>query len=134
MAIQFSIAVRNARLEAIETAIGGTAHLVLYSGAPPVNCATAASGTKLAEWTLATDWSPVASGGVKSLNLPASIVGLAAGNLGYFRLTASDGTTTGEQGTITATGGGGDMTVDNISVTVGQTINLTGWTWTEAGA
>ena len=38
------------------------------------------------------------------------------------------------QGTITATGGGGDMTVDNTSVTAGQTVNITAFTITAPGA
>ena len=35
---------------------------------------------------------------------------------------------------ITATGGGGDMTVDNTSIAFGQTVNITGFTKTMGGA
>jgi hypothetical protein len=37
----------------------------------------------------------------------------AAGTAAHYRIYASDGTTAHLQGTVTATGGGGDLTVDN---------------------
>lgn len=134
MAVQWSTAVRNARLDAWETAIGTAPKLQIYSGSAPANCATAASGTKLVEWTLASDWSPAASGGAKSMTLPSAVNALAAGTAGHYRIVDSAGTTCHEQGTVTATGGGGDLTVDNTSIASGQSVNLTGFTKTEAGA
>jgi hypothetical protein len=38
------------------------------------------------------------------------------------------------QGSITATGGGGDMTLDNTSIASGQTITVTGFTLTAGNA
>jgi hypothetical protein len=38
------------------------------------------------------------------------------------------------QGTVTATGGGGDMTLDNTSFAVGQQVNITSFTLTAGGA
>jgi len=49
----------------------------------------------------------------------------ATGTAGHFRIYASDGTTCHAQGTITATGGGGDMTLDNTSIATGQTVTVT---------
>lgn len=135
MAIQLSVAVRNARLDAIETAIGVSAKLEIYTGSVPANCAAATTGTKLVEYDLASDWAAAASGGTKSLSsLPLSVAAVAAGTAGYFRLFATDGVTCGLQGTVTATGGGGDMTVDNTSIASGQTVNITGFTLTDANA
>lgn len=37
-------------------------------------------------------------------------------------------------GTVTATGGGGDMTVDNTSINSGQTVSLTSFTYDSAEA
>jgi hypothetical protein len=54
MSIQLSVGARNAWLDAIETAIGASAKLHIYSGSIPASCATAASGTKLAEFSLAS--------------------------------------------------------------------------------
>jgi hypothetical protein len=38
------------------------------------------------------------------------------------------------QGTITATGGGGDMTLDNTSITSGQQVQITSWSLTDGNA
>lgn len=135
MAIQLSVAVRNARLDAVETTIGVSAKLQMWSGSPPASCATAASGTKLVEDTLASDWAANASGGSKSFNnTPIVGTGLAGGTAGYFRIVDNAGTTCHTQGTITATGGGGDMTVDNTSIAVSQAVNVTGFTLFDANA
>lgn len=135
MAIQFSVAVRNARLDAIEATIGISAKLQIWSGSVPANCAAAASGTKICEFTLASDWAAAASTGSKALSgLPLSTTALAAGTCGYYRFVDSAGTTCGEQGTVTATGGGGDMTVDNPTLVMGQSFQITGFTKTEGGA
>ena len=84
---------------------------------------------------MASDWAAVASGGSKALNnLPLSTTGLAAGTAAHYRIYASDGTTCHEQGSITATGGGGDMTIDNTSIASGQTVSITGFTKTEPHA
>ena len=48
MGIQLSVAVRNARLDVIETTIGTSAVLKIRSGTPPATCATADSGDVLA--------------------------------------------------------------------------------------
>ena len=45
--MQFSVPVRNARLDAIETQIGASAILKIRTGAAPASCATADSGTAL---------------------------------------------------------------------------------------
>lgn len=135
MAIQLSVAVRNARLDAIETATGVSAKLQMWSGSMPASCATAPSGTKLLEDTLASDWAANAASGSKSLNnTPISGTGLAGGTAGYFRIVDSTGTTCHLQGTITATGGGGDMTIDNTSIANGQTVNVNSFSLTDGNA
>ncbi len=45
MALQYSTSVRNARLDAIETAIGTSAILKIFDGTKPSDCATADAGT-----------------------------------------------------------------------------------------
>ena len=66
MAVQLSVAVRNARLDAIESTIGTAAILKIRSGSPPSDCATADSGTVLATLTLPSDWMTAASAGSKA--------------------------------------------------------------------
>jgi hypothetical protein len=132
MAIQMSVAVRNARLDAIETIISTTAKLVLYSGTQPADCATAASGTLLATLTLPSDYLAAASGGAKAKAGTWSGTGGAAGTAGYFRLCANDGTTCGVQGSVGV--GSGDLQLDNAVIAVSQAITITGFTLTDGNA
>lgn len=135
MSIQLSVAVRNARLDTIETAIGVSAKLEIFTGSMPASCAAATTGTKLAEYDLASDWAAAAASGAKNLNnLTLSQAAVAGGTAGYFRLFASDGTTCHMQGTITATGGGGDLTVDNTVIAAAQVVNVTSLTVTDGNA
>lgn len=135
MAIQFSAAVRNGVLDAIETAIGTTAVLKIRTGAAPANVATADSGTVLATLTLPSDWLAAASGGTKGkAGTWQDTSADAAGTAAHFRIYASDGTTAHIQGTITATGGGGDLTLDNTSIALAQTVTISGWTFTAANS
>lgn len=135
MAVQLSVAVRNARLDSIETTIGTSAVLKIRSGAQPASCATADSGTVLATLNLPSDWMAAASSGSKAIlgtwqDLSADNTGTA----GHFRIYDSGGTVCGIQGSITATGGGGDMTLDNTSIASGQTVTITSFTLTDANA
>jgi len=135
MAIQLSTTVRNARLDAIETATGTSAVLKIFTGAQPANCAAANSGTELVSMTLASDWMNAASGGTKTkLGTWEDASANNTGTAGHFRLYASDGTTCHMQGSVTATSGGGDLELDSTSITTGQTVTITTFTLTDANA
>jgi hypothetical protein len=126
MTLQYSVPVRNARLDAVETTIGTSAILKIRTGAPPATCATADSGSVLATLNLPSDWMAAASGGTKAMTGTWQDASAdAAGTAAHFRVYASDGTTCGMQGTVTATGGGGDMTVDNAVFAAGQSFSIT---------
>ena len=135
MAVQLSVAVRNARLDSLETTVGTGAILKIRSGSAPANCATADSGTVLASLTLPSDWMGNAGSGQKAKSgtwedTSADATGTAA----HWRLYDSGGSTCHAQGTVTATGGGGDMTVDNTSFASGQPFTVTGFTLTDGNA
>ena len=135
MALQFSTTLRNNLLDQIETSIGTSAVLKIRTGAAPANVGTADSGTVLATVNLPSDWMAAATSGSKSMSgvwtdNSADDTGTAA----HFRLYASDGTTCHMQGTVTATAGGGDMTVDSVSFTAGQTFTVNQFTLIAPGA
>lgn len=135
MALQLSEAVRNARLDAIEATVGASAVLKIRTGAQPANCAAADSGTVLATLSLPADWMAAAASGAKAKtgtweDASADADGTAA----HFRLYASDGSTCGAQGSVTVTGGGGDLTVDNTSFATGQQFTITAFTLTDGNA
>ena len=135
MAVQFSVSVRNARLDAIETAIGTSAVLKIRTGSAPANVATADSGTVLATLTLPSDWMAAASGGAKALSgtwqdTSADNTGTAA----HFRIYDSGGSTCHIQGTVTATGLGGDMTLTSTAITATDTVTVSTFSLTDGNA
>lgn len=135
MAFQFSTAARNAALDAIEATIGTAPILRIRTGAPPANAAAARSGTVLATMTLPSDFLADAANGSKALagtweDLEADDTGTA----GHFEIMDSAGTTCHVQGTVTATGGGGDMTIQNTSIAAGQAVSISAFTLTAGGA
>jgi hypothetical protein len=135
MAIQLSVAVRNARLDAIETAIGVSAILRIRTGAQPASCATADAGTVLATVTLPSDWMSAAAAGSKALlGSWVDSSADATGTAGHYRIYDSAGTTCHVQGTVTATSGGGDMEVQNTSFATGQQFTVTSYSLTDANA
>lgn len=135
MAIQLSVAARNARLDAFETATGGTAILRIRTGAQPANCAAADTGTVLATLTLPADWMAAAASGQKSkLGTWQDTSADATGTAGHFRIYDSAGTTCHMQGNITAISGGGDMELNNVSIAAGQQVTVTAFTLTDGNA
>lgn len=135
MALQLSTSVRNARLDAIESTISTSAILKIKSGSAPADCATADSGTVLATLSLPSDWMAAASSGSKAKSgtwqdASADATGTAA----HFRIYDSGGTVCHLQGTVTATGGGGDLTLDNTSIASGQTVTITSFSLTDGNA
>lgn len=132
MALQFSTAVRNARLDTIETTIGTSPRLRVFTGAAPANCGAASSGTLLVEMALPSNWLADASSGSKALAGSWSGTGAATGTAAHFRIFDSAGTTCHQQGTCGI--GTGDLQLDNTSIATGQTVSVTAYTLTEPGA
>ena len=133
MAFQFSTAARNAALDAIETTAGTAPTLTIRTGSVPANCAAARAGTVLATLTLPSDWLTAASNGSKALSGTwQDVVADAAGTAAHFSI--DQGATCHIQGTVTATGGGGDMTIDNTSIAAGQQVTITSFNLTAGGA
>jgi uncharacterized cupin superfamily protein len=135
MTMQYSVAVRNARLDVVESTIGTTPILRIRTGAAPATCATADSGTVLSTVTLPSDWMAAASGGTKAMaGTWEDTSADSTGTAGHFRIYDSAGTTCHIQGTVTLTAGGGDMTVDNTSFATGQDFIVTSFTITAGNA
>jgi hypothetical protein len=138
MSFQFSPAARNAALDAIETAVGTSPKLQLRSGTLPANTVATDGGNLLVEIALPSDWLETASVGVKTIKGTWTGTGTAAAgggtNAGHFRIKNTAGTTTHLQGTITITGGGGDMELDNPNIAQNQSVTVTTFTLTAGGA
>lgn len=125
MALQYSTPVRNARLDVVESAIGASPVLQLRTGAPPANCAAAASGSLLASDNLPADWLAAAANGVKEKLGTWQLIATAQGDIGHFRILDATGTTCHIQGRVTVDGGDGEMAADDVSVVVNQVVTVT---------
>ncbi len=135
MSLQYSVTVRNAKLDVVESTISTAPILRIRSSSVPATCATADAGTVLAEMTLPSDWMAAASSGSKAKSGTWNDTSAnASGTAGHFRVYDSSGTTCHIQGTVTATGGGGDLTLDSVSITSTQTVTITGFTLTAGNA
>ena len=135
--MQKSVAVRNAQNDAIESTIGISAVLKLRSGAAPATVATADSGTVVATMTLPSDWMGASAAGVKALVGTWQDLSADAANAGgamHWRIYASDGTTAHLQGTVTVTGGGGEIQLDNMTIALAQRVDITAFNITASGA
>lgn len=132
MAIQGSVAVRNARVNAIEMAVGTSPRLQIRTGAQPASCAAADSGTLLAELVLPIDWENDGSGGAVTLNGSWTGNCIVPGTAAHFRLKDSTGTTCHLQGSAGFLSG--DLSLDDNTLSVDQIITITAFTLTDANA
>ena len=135
MTLQASETVRNARLDAIETTIGTAPLLRIYTGSAPADCATAATGTLLAQMTLPSDWLSSASGGnISKLGIWSDASADATGTAGYFRIYDSTGTTCHVQGNVTQVGYSGDLMFENVDFVATNPITIATFVLTDANS
>ena len=121
MALTVAAASCQAMGTALATDIGASAVIEIRSGSKPATPETAASGTLLVSITVSGSFS--STGGVLTAADPASVAPAASGTAGYFRVKKSGGTAVLD-GTVTATGGGGDMQLGSTTITTGVNVDL----------
>lgn len=131
MSVQYSTTHRTNAMTQLNTDIGVSAQIIIYTGAIPANVGTAPSGTLLVQFAgNATAFGSVASG-VLTAGTVANANASATGTAGYFRINTSGGVAVA-QGTCGLSGA--DMILTNLSITSGQTCSFTSLTVTAAGA
>ena len=129
MALTISTAARNAAAEAVAGLVdAGTdaGFLRIYDGTRPAGPDTAITNqTLLAEIELNDPAFGPASNGTVLLDVDGlTTTGLAAGTATWFRFTDSDGNGVID-GSVTATGGGGDLTLNTTTISIGLTVEIT---------
>lgn len=139
MGLRISTAARSAACAAVVALIDGGSGpgvLRIYSGSQPAGPGTSPTGTLLAEFTL-SDPAFSQLNGVATLDVTPAVQDASAnstGTAGYFRLldsTEAAGTGLGViDGTVTATGGGGDLTLSTVSIVSGSPVDITSGTIT----
>lgn len=140
MALSLSTAARNAMCDALVDLVdggSGAGVIRIYTGSKPASPGTSPSGTLLAEFTLSDPAFGSASTGAATLDITPEVTDSSAnasGTAGWFRVldsTEAAGTGLGVfDGTVTATGGGGDLTLNTVSVTSGGPVTITSGTVT----
>lgn len=127
MALGMSTALRNARLDAITTAVGASGRLRIYDGTRPATGGTAT--TLLAELTLNATFAPAASGGVLTLNaITADSSADATGTATWGRITTSGGTFVADCSVGTS---GTDIVLNTASIVAGANVAVTSAVLTE---
>lgn len=129
MAIQLSVVLRTNRASQIESTIGVSPSLLIFSGAVAANCAAADPTGLLATIVLPADWASQASG-VSSLLGTWSAAASAAGVALSFRIKAA--AVCHMQGTVGQ--GAGDLSLNNTNIASGQTVTVTQFDLTEPNA
>lgn len=128
MTRQFSTLARAAMANAYETLVGASPRLQIRTLAQPANCAAADVGTLLVEIPLPADWLTDPGTGAKALAGVWTAAAVGTGAAGHYRIKDATGSTfTHEQGSVTAIGGGGDMTLQNTSIATGQQVTVTAY-------
>jgi hypothetical protein len=123
MAVVYTTAVKNARLNAVTSAIGTTG--VLEIG-------TAGMATVLATITLSNPAAPAASGGVLTFTMPQSDTAAdSTGTAAAARIRTASGGTDVVTGLTVGTSGT-DIVLDNLSIATGQTVTINSATITHA--
>jgi hypothetical protein len=122
MAVTYTTAVKNARMDAVATAIGNAGKLEI---------GTSGMASTLATITLNSPAAPAASGGVLTLFSTAKTATAGAGGTAAaarIRTSANADIITG----LTVGTSGSDVNLDSTSISVGQTVQINSATITHA--
>jgi hypothetical protein len=132
MTLGYVPALRNAQLDAITAAVGANGKVRIYSGTRPATGGT--ETTLLAELACSATFAPAASAGVLTVNaLTQDSSANATGTATWFRaLTSAD--VPKLDGSVTATGGGGDLQLNSTSITAGGIVAVSSFTVTAGNA
>jgi hypothetical protein len=130
MALAYSTTLRNARQDAITTAIGASGLFRIYDGSRPASGGTAT--TLLAELALSATAAGASSGGVLTFNsITQDSSANATGTATWFRIVTSGGTFVidGSVGTS-----GSDLNLTTTSIVATQPVSITSCVITEGNA
>jgi hypothetical protein len=132
--LSYQNTVRDARLDALTSALGSSAYLEIFTGSSPGKTSgtfNADAGTKLASLACSNPTAPGSSAGVLTFSAITAGTALASGTPGYARFkTAQNGTASTVIIELDAAVGSGSL---NFSSTInsGGTVSITSATITE---
>jgi hypothetical protein len=127
MAFQYGTTLRNNQVSQIQTTVGASGTLKIFSGAEPANCAAADPTGLLATIVLPASFL-TSSGGVTTLVPTWSVAASGTGTAASFRMY--DGSSVCHvQGNTTT-----DLVLNNTSITSGQTVSVSSFSVTMGNA
>lgn len=127
MAFQYGTALRNSQVSQIQTVVGGSGTLLIFSGAEPANCAAVDPTGLLATIILPATFL-TSAGGVTTIAGTWSVAASGTGTAASFRI--KDGALVCHvQGNCTT-----DLVLNNTSIAAGQTVTVTSFTVTAGNA
>jgi hypothetical protein len=135
MALRIGTALRTAMVNAVTATIdsgSGPGKIRIYTGTQPATPATTASGTLLVEIPFADPSFAAGSAGSAAADVSPVLTGtaVATGTAGWFRIL--DSTDVAHiDGAVTATGGGGEITLASTAVSTALTVSVTSLTVTQ---
>lgn len=130
MTIKATPATLNAVLDTGFDAIFNSGVLELRTGTQPATASAAATGSLVRSIAVPADGFAAAVAGVKAKAGTWQDSGSGAGIPTWFRLKQSsdagstDGTDERVDGSVSASGGGGDLTLDNTNIAANQTVTI----------
>ena len=124
MALRFSNTLRSNMMDEITSFAGASATIKLYTGTQPSGGGS--TTTLLCTLTCnAVAFAGAASNGILTLNDVTGGTAVATGTATWFRVATSGGTFVMD-GSITTTGNGGDMTLDDTAIVINGSVTLGG--------
>ena len=129
MAIRLGNAAVNAQSDAIAGVLNN-GFLDVYTGTQPADADAATGETLIAHIPLAvTAFTGAAAAGVITLVVPQSALALNSNVVGWGRFTTNGGAGVLDV-TITQSGGGGDLTIDNVNAVLNEAVEISSFTYT----
>jgi hypothetical protein len=123
MAHQYGVALRTAQVAQIQTLVGATGTLRIFSGAEPANCAAADPAGLLATIILPAAFLTSAAGAT-TIAGTWSVAATATGTAQSYRMYDA-AVVCHVQGNVTT-----DLVLNNPSITTGQTVTVTSYSVT----
>ena len=132
MAIQYSTTHRTNAMTTLNTDIGTSAQIIIYSGTEPVNVAASLTGTTaLVQFAGNVGGFGAVASGVLTASAVANATASATGTASFFRINTSGGTAV-IQGTCGTSGT--DIVLTNTSINTSQICTFSSMTITAFGA
>jgi hypothetical protein len=128
MSLQYGAGLRDGHMNSINTTLGATATIKIFSGTVAANCGAADPSGTLCTIILPSSPFIASSSGAIAKNGTWSVAASGAGTAASYRIYDSSAACQ-IQGNVTT-----DLVLNNTSIASGQTVTVTGYTLTAGNA